>query len=356
MGSPGEIIVRPSVRSAAILRSRKAKPPYRTLELFCGGGTLSQALTPDFKLVAGVEKEPHFADCWEKSHHGATLIQGDIRMISTSELPECDILIAGLPCSDHSRLGRARKGRGDAAEIEGSVGDLFLHVASIVQSHMPLACVFEQVPGFESSMAGQLLRSHLDRLGYSVTETILDTSEQWGEPFTRRRWVAVATLGTPMAIRVPIIPFSGRAGDYLDAPNASLDRSDAERIAGTIACLRRRSDAFQRRGLHGFPFSTVTAGSSRVPTIVKNYHKKSTGPFVETPWGPRLLRQGEIERLHGAVAHTYHYATAVEVLGQGVLPRVFRTIFEQLAEHLAGARTDSSVCVSDPDQRTFAFE
>jgi hypothetical protein len=33
---------------------------------------------------------------------------------------------------------------------------------------------------------------------------------------------------------------------------------------------------------------------------------------------------------------TRHYATAVQMLGQGVQTRVFRSVFRQLADHLGG--------------------
>jgi hypothetical protein len=76
--------------------------------------------------------------------------------------------------------------------------------------------------------------------------------------------------------------------------------------------------------------------------LTKNYHKISTGPFVRTPFGLRLLRQAEIERIHGHTLLTQHYATAVQMLGQGVQTRVFRSVFQQLADHLVGA-TEVSV-------------
>ena len=57
---------------------------------------------------------------------------------------------------------------------------------------------------------------------------------------------------------------------------------------------------------------------------------------MQTPFGLRLLRQAEIERIHGCTLRTRHYATAVEMLGQGVLTRVFRAVFSQLASHLTG--------------------
>ena len=72
--------------------------------------------------------------------------------------------------------------------------------------------------------------------------------------------------------------------------------------------------------------------------IPKSYHKINTGPFVRTPFGLRLLRQAGSERIHGCTLLTRHYASAVQMLGQGVLTRVFRAVFDQLADHLAGAK------------------
>ena len=71
--------------------------------------------------------------------------------------------------------------------------------------------------------------------------------------------------------------------------------------------------------------------------IPKSYHKINTGPFVQTPFGLRLLRQAEIKRIHGHTLFTWHYATAVQMLGQGVQTRVFGLVFRQLADHLANA-------------------
>ena len=68
-----------------------------------------------------------------------------------------------------------------------------------------------------------------------------------------------------------------------------------------------------------------------MPTIVRSYHKINTGPFVETPYGLRLLRKVEVERLMGCKIDCDHYATAIEILGQGVQTRVFREILHQLA-------------------------
>lgn len=75
----------------------------------------------------------------------------------------------------------------------------------------------------------------------------------------------------------------------------------------------------------------------KIPTLVRSYHKINTGPFVETPYGPRLLRQHEAERIMGCEIDCDHYATAIEILGQGVQTRVFKEILAQVGRFLAEA-------------------
>src|SRR6185503_14668075 len=107
---------------------------------------------------------------------------------------------------------------------------------------------------------------------------------------------------------------------FLDAPNAMQDELDAARIAKTIEGLRAHNARHQDAG-HGFSFTVMDGSETSLPTVPKSYHKINTGPFVQTPFGPRLLRQAEIERIHGCELRTRNYSTAVQILGQGVLSR-----------------------------------
>ena len=335
--SVGLIEVTPSVRAFAIRRQRNSLAPWQTLEVFSGGGTLSAAIGahPDFRLVAGIEIEPRYADVWQAAHRDALLIQADVRLIHPSEYPAHEVLVAAIPCTSHSPLGRAKKSLRQKPEL-GDTGDLFLCIAALVATHLPLACVFENVPSFGSSLAGQTLAHHLRQLGYHVTQTILDPHKAWAEPQDRRRWLMVATLLPGFALQPPTTPFDHDLSEILDPPSES-DRAEAERIAGSIAALRRHRERHRALG-HGFGFTTITARSTRVPTIVRSYHKINVGPFVETAFGPRLLRKHEVEKLMGCTIVCEHYATSIEILGQGVQTRVFSEVLTQLAAFLRSVR------------------
>ena len=333
----GVIDITPSVRGFAIQRRLLASPPFRTLEIFAGGGTLSAAIAnhPDFRLIAGVEIEPRFADVWQASHPDAVLIQADIRRIHPSEFPRHEVLVAAIPCTSHSLLGRAKKSLRGKPEL-GESGDLFLCISTLVASKLPLTCVFENVPSFRSSLAGQTLTHHLRQLGYYIYETMLDPHKEWDEPQDRRRWLMIATLQPGFRLQPPMVPFTDNLSKFLDPPN-DRDRTDVERIAGSIAALIRHRERHRALG-HGFGFSTITRASTRVPTIVRSYHKINVGPFVDTIFGLRLLRQHEAERLMGCAIDCKHYATAIEILGQGVQTRVFRNVISQLSAFLKKTR------------------
>lgn len=328
-----QIDVTPSTRAFHIRRRLHATPPFKTIEVFAGGGTLSAAIeaSPDFCLIAGVEIEPKYADVWQRAHPGATLVQADVRRLHPSDFPAHDVLIASIPCTSHSMLGRAKKSLAGKPEL-GDTGDLYLSICEVVAHSLPLACLFENVAAFASSLAGRSLAHHLQNIGYHVEEAILDPINEWNEPQDRKRWVLTAMLKPGFKLQPPGIAYRGTAADFLDAPDEQ-DAVDAERIARSIAALRRHNLRHAKLG-HGFGFKTINRDSVKVPTLVRSYHKINTGPFVETPYGPRLLRKHEAERIMGSHVHCDHYATAIEILGQGVQTRVFKEILAQIGRFL----------------------
>lgn len=332
------IAVKPSHRSFAIQRSRLLQSPFRVLEVFAGGGTMTAALSGDsrFTVMAGIEIEPDYADEWQAKHLDALLIQADIRSIHVNELPPFDVLMGGIPCTSHSNLGRAKKSLAGKPEV-GDTGDLFLPVLHLINARMPAAVVLENVPAFGTSLAGHLVVTHLRRMGYHVEVSVLQPNLEWGEIEDRKRWVLMATLDRAFTLRIPQKPCAARVADFLDAPDDERDRADAVRIARTIEGLRLHNARHRAEG-HGFEFSVVDGTEARLPVIPKSYHKINTGPFVQTTFGLRLLRLEEIERVHGCIMSNRNYATAVQMLGQGVQTNVFSRILGQLGDHLTTPR------------------
>jgi DNA (cytosine-5)-methyltransferase 1 len=328
--SSGRIEVTPSIRGFTIAK-RKQVRRLEAIEFFAGGGLMSQAIEQAFTVKAGVEIEPAYADVWAAHHSDADLIQASIRDIHPAELPTFDILVAGIPCTSHSNMGRAKKNLAGCPEL-GDTGDLYISVLNVIAYHLPLACVFENVPNYGASLAGETLKAHLQKIGYHITETILDPLNEWGEPQDRKRWCCIATLEPGFELKSPGIQFDGNISQFIDGPD-SRDLEDCQRIATTIEGLRRHNARHQAMG-HGFGFTTINQKSTKIPTLVKSYHKINTGPFVETQHGLRMLRKSEMERIMGASIECDHYSTAVQILGQGVQTRVFAQVMKQLKAFL----------------------
>jgi hypothetical protein len=179
--------------------------------------------------------------------------------------------------------------------------------------------------------------AHLERLGYHVHYFELNPWDEWAEPQDRRRGVMVATLFSRFYPSIPMTPYAGTAGDYLDAPDPERDRREAEQIRNRIAG-RERHRARHRAAGDRFGFSVINHQSRKVPTILRSYWKVNVGPFVECEGGVRLLRIPEIERLMGYAPMkgftSRSYSTAVEILGQGVQTRIFRQLVSQLGDFL----------------------
>ena len=244
-----------------------------------------------FQVIAGTEVEPAFADEWQAANPHALLVQSDVRAVHHSELPDFDMLIGGIPCTCHSNMGRAKKQLAGKPEL-GDSGELFLPALMLVSERMPAAVVFENVPAFGHSLAGALLVSTLRRIGYHVSTTLISPNAEWGEIEDRKRWLMVATLDRPFALFPPGETCATPLSEFLDAPDSSLDQTDCARIARTIEGLKAHNERHRAKG-HGFSFSVVSNTDTNIPVISKSYHKINTGPFVQTRFGLRLLRQSE---------------------------------------------------------------
>jgi hypothetical protein len=165
----------------------------------------------------------------------------------------------------------------------------------------------------------------------------------------------VATLFARFYPAIPMQPFTGSAGDYLDAPDPIRDRAEAERIRNCVAGRQEHMERHRAAG-NGFGFTVIDRQSAKVPTILRSYWKVNCGPFVACEGGVRMLRVPEIERLMGFVPRkgftSRSYSTAVEILGQGVQTRIFRQLIGQLGDFLEHMLKTGRV-PAPPKQRLF---
>jgi DNA (cytosine-5)-methyltransferase 1 len=121
--------------------------------------------------------------------------RGDIREVSTDDIPAHDILLAGFPCQPFSIAGVSKKNalgqpHGFSCETQGT---LFFEIERILAEHRPSAFVLENVKHLLRHDRGRtfevIRRTLEDRLNYAVEWDILDARLQCS-PFR------LLTLGT----------------------------------------------------------------------------------------------------------------------------------------------------------------
>jgi len=295
--------------------------------LFSGAGLLTQAaqqagLTPAW----AVEVDEDYAEAYRRNHPSAEVWCCPIHEVDPAELPQVELLTAGIPCSPYSRK---RRGRGQERHPEEhALGDMTAWTLLAIERVNPWHVVLEEVPEYLESASWVILRSVLCRLGYQVDARVLDSAD-YGSVAGRRRAVIVATTDDQVTWPEPV-RCAHTLGDLLDAEvpeEAWFDR-------GSRRWLFDHWDS-QRAAGRGFVSSVLTERTARVPAITRGYYKgQGDGAVLAHPEREgvyRWLTLSEGRRLHGLpegyVLDAFgRHNRSGETLGQGVVV----TLFEQL--------------------------
>jgi DNA (cytosine-5)-methyltransferase 1 len=161
---------------------------YKTIDLFAGIGGIrlgfeayhcTNVFTSEWDKDAQVMYEANFG---EKPH-------GDINLISPSDIPNHDILLAGFPCQPFSIAG---KGLG----FTDTRGTLFFNIEKILEVKKPRAFLLENVKRLTTHDHGKTFSVILDKLkalGYTVYYKVLNSLD-FGLPQKRERIYIVGFL------------------------------------------------------------------------------------------------------------------------------------------------------------------
>ena len=155
------------------------------IDLFAGTGAFSFSFSnlKKFKCVFANDQEKNSEKIYNLNHKNSNFLLKDINEINVKDIPEHNILCAGISCQPFSIAGK-QKGFDDPRS------NVFWKLLEIIKSHNPEIIIIENVKNFKNHDKGNTYKIITDKIkenGYYIKSEILDTSKITGIPHHRER-------------------------------------------------------------------------------------------------------------------------------------------------------------------------
>ena len=161
--------------------------------MFAGiGGICLGFKQAGFEVVWANEIDKAACQTYRHNLGDSYLVEGDIKTINASAIPNFDVLTAGFPCQSFS-IGGKQRGFGD------NRGVLFFEVARIIDAKRPQVIFLENVENLMEHDDGRtflVIYNILAQYGYSVRYKVMLSNEYGNVPQARKRIYIVAFLDT----------------------------------------------------------------------------------------------------------------------------------------------------------------
>jgi len=230
-------------------------PSLRVVDLFCGGGGLSQGLSDcGFDIVAAYDHWQSAIDFYRKN-----IPQHLIELLDLSNIPvaiqklethDFDMIVGGPPCQDFSSAGKR--------DETGGRANLTLSFAEIVCSVKPHMFLMENVDRAQKTKTFSTAISMFRKVGYGLTEMVLDAS-LCGVPQRRKRVIVCGFLDGSDNALIP----------YIKKNQASTPMTVRDYLGNKlgIAHYYRHPRSYARRGIFSIdePSPTIRGVNRPIP-------------------------------------------------------------------------------------------
>ena len=172
----------------------------RVVSLFSGAGGMDLGFTQAGFEVIWANEWNKVACKTYRHNFGDHIICGDIREISSDDVPDCDVIIGGPPCQGFSVAGKM--------DPNDTRNQMVWEFCRIVLAKRPQFFVMENVAALGQNPKFNLLHDDLIRTfmeeGYTVTYKVLN-SKDYETPQSRERFFIIGSLGVPVVFPEPIL-------------------------------------------------------------------------------------------------------------------------------------------------------
>lgn len=306
----------------------------RVASMFSGIGGIDLGFQQaGFDVVWSNEFDKDAATTYRLNFGDDHLVEGDIRSVDPSDIPDFDVLVAGFPCQPFSKMG-FQKGFKDPR------GTLFFQIVRIAEAKRPSVIFLENVANLLEHDAGKTfltVYNALTPLGYAFRYKVMDAMEYGNIPQQRTRIFIVGFLDYDQCRRFSFPEPIGLTVDMNDL----LDRHSRhdkvyyyteespyydtlKRIVTDDRALYKIYDSGVSRKRHYFcPALTANMGTypDRVPIILDDFGIRKITPYecLALQGFPKSFRFANIPM-----------NSAYKQCGNSVVVPVIRRIAEQI--------------------------
>lgn len=162
---------------------------YKVISLFSGAGGMDLGfIQAGFEIIWANDVFTEAISTY-KRNIGNHIVNGDVRLISSNQIPnKPDVIIGGFPCQGFSINNKNRS-------MKDQRNFLYKEMLRIIRDKKPKMFVAENVKGLLSMERGQvfeMIKSDFEKIGYYVEARILNAAE-YGVPQQRERLVIIGS-------------------------------------------------------------------------------------------------------------------------------------------------------------------
>lgn len=311
---------------------------YKVGSMFAGiGGICLGFKNAGAEIVWANEYDKYACRTYRENFGNDYLVEGDIRNVDVSTIPDIDILTAGFPCQAFSIAGY-QKG------FQDERGNLFFEIMRVLHSKRPKAVFLENVKNLvshDNKRTFGIISQALLSEGYHIKYKVLNTKSYGNLPQTRERIYIVGfsdieafnsfVFPDPVKLTTTlhdIVDINQKVDDKYYYGNSKYINmlTDAMKNRNTVYQLRRTYVRENKSGVCPTLTANMGTGGNNVPLIIDNYGIRKLTPRE------CLLFQGFPAdfRIPKGMADSHIYKQAGNAVSVPVIERIARNIISAL--------------------------
>lgn len=311
---------------------RSNKRVYGVVDMFCSGGTLGKSFVDNgkFKILAGIDYDDKKLATYQANFPQVETWCGDIANVEWERFKNAEIVSMTPSCRPFSNANTAGK------KQEGAVdGDNTAHALVGISIIRPAIILLEEVPNYKHSYSFSILKSMLLKMGYFISEKILD-AKSFGSLSYRKRFCMVASIkeGFEFLSIHPTLPRTVK--DILEIP---YEKREWKHL--------KKHEAWEKVQLdkgRNFKMDLINEDSASVRHPTVRYYDRQTSSFLVNENNEKdFLTPRELARVADLPDNFIlpeNHKDAAAVIGDGVVYSVFSYVVSCIERFLLTTSSD----------------